>query len=267
MSEPIATIRASAWSELFDCAYRFYWKNIVGLRSPASGAAYLGTSIHAGTAGFDSARLRGEPIRADDAVDISVNKLHNPDEEVAWDSDVSMSEVEQSAIALTARYCTDMAPKRTYKAVELKCEALDIDTEHGVLRVTGTTDRIRVLPDGREGISDLKSGKAAVGADGRATTKSHHFQLGIYTLMAQQEAGRPMTAPAEIIGLQTTKQARVGAGEVADVLTPLLGDEEHPGAIQIAAQMVRSGLFPPNPKSNLCSAKYCPAFARCHYHD
>jgi hypothetical protein len=42
---------------------------------------------------------------------------------------------------------------------------------------------------------------------------------------------------------------------------PLLGDEHQPGLIQIAASMLRTGLFPPNPKSTLCSRKYCPAYA------
>ena len=52
-AEPLATIRASSWPSLFDCAQRFYWQNIVGLRMPSSGNAALGTAIHAGTAAFD----------------------------------------------------------------------------------------------------------------------------------------------------------------------------------------------------------------------
>lgn len=69
----------------------------------------------------------------------------------------------------------------------------------------------------------------------RAVTKGHHIQLGIYTLMAEQASGERLDAPAEIIGLQTTKEAPVATGEVADVKTPLLGTEDHPGLIQIAA--------------------------------
>jgi len=175
-------------------------------------------------------------------------------------------------VKLTARYCQEISPTRRYAAVELACDALDIGTEYGVVRVTGTTDRIRIADDGRMGISDLKSGGRATEktADGgrRAVTKGHHIQLGIYTLMAEQASGERLDAPAEIIGLQTTKEAPVATGEVADVKTPLLGTEEHPGLIQIAARMLRDGVFPPNPKSMLCSAKYCPAYgSRCRYHD
>ena len=52
-----ATIRASSWPSLFDCAHRWYFQNIVGLRMPSSGNAALGTAIHAGTAAFD-----GSPV-------------------------------------------------------------------------------------------------------------------------------------------------------------------------------------------------------------
>lgn len=272
MSEPIGIIRASAWPALFDCAHRFYWQNIVGLRMPSSGAAALGTAIHAGTAAFDGARLVGQQITELDAVDVSREALKQPEHDVSWDDSLTLAEADTLAIKLTARYCQDIAPTREYSAVELQCEALDIGTEYGTLRVTGTTDRIRVDANGNKGVSDLKSGGRAVEktADGarRAVTKGHHLQLGIYTLMAEQASGERLDAPAEIIGLQTTKDAPVALGEVADVKTPLLGTDEQPGLIQIAAKMLREGIFPPNPRSNLCSAKYCPAYAgRCRYHD
>ena len=177
------------------------------------------------------------------------------------------------SIALTARYCETIAPARQYAAVELACESLDIATDHGTVRITGTTDRIRVLPDGSMGIADLKTGGRATEKtpDGgrRAVTKGHHLQLGIYTLMAEAASGERLDAPAEIIGLQTTKDAPVATGEVADVKTPLLGTDEAPGIIEIAAGILKSGVFAPNPKSMLCSGKYCAAHAhgKCIYHD
>jgi hypothetical protein len=271
-SEPLATIRASSWPSLFDCAHRWYWQNIVGLRMPSSGAAVLGTAIHAGTAAYDGARLNNETIDVGAAVDTARATLINPDQDVAWDESLSLSEADNFAVKLTARYCQDISPTRRYTAVELRCNALDVGTEYGVVRVTGTTDRVRVLDDGRMGISDLKSGGRVTEktADGgrRAVTKGHHIQLGIYTLMAEQSSGERLDAPAEIIGLQTTKEAPVATGEVADVKTPLLGTDEHPGLIQIAARMLKDGIFPPNCRSVLCSPKYCPAHGmRCHYHD
>lgn len=270
--QPLATIRASSWPSLFDCAHRWYFQNIVGLRMPSSGNACLGTAIHAGTAAFDSSTLSGDQIDVVTAVDTARAALQNPEHEVAWDDSLTPVEADSLAVRLTSRYCQEIAPTRNYAAVELECQALDIGTEHGVVRVTGTTDRIRIIEDGRKSISDLKSGGRATEktADGgrRATTKGHHIQLGIYTLMAEQASGERLDAPAEIIGLQTTKDTPVATGEVQDVKTPLLGTDEYPGLIEIAAKMLKDGIFPPNPKSMLCSPKYCPAYsARCHYHD
>jgi hypothetical protein len=247
---------------------------IVGLRTPSSGAAALGHAIHAGTAKFDSARLEQRETSIDEAID-AANMVFDEEskKDVVFDEKLTSKEALDYSIRLTARYCQDIAPLREYSAVELLCHALYIMTKHGVVCVTGTTDRIRVLADGSKGIADLKSGGRATEKteDGRrrAVTKGHHIQLGIYTLMAEQASGERLDAPAEVIGLQTTKETPVATGEVADVKTPLLGSEEHPGMIEIAAGMLKSGIYPPNPKSMLCSEKYCAARAhgKCHYHD
>lgn len=270
--KPLATVRASSWPSLFDCAHKWYWQNIVGLRSPSGGAAALGSAVHHGTAVFDQARLDGTTTSVGDAIDASREALVNPKDEVLWDESLTRAEADGFAVKLTSRYCQDIAPTRTYAAVELACTALDIATAHGVVRVTGTTDRVRQLVDGRKGISDLKTGGRATekteSGGRRAVTKGHHIQLGIYTLMAEQATGERMDAPAEIVGLQTTKDTPCAVGEIEDVKTPLLGDGNFPGLIEIAAGMLKSGVFPPNPKSVLCSNKFCPAHAaHCKYHD
>jgi RecB family exonuclease len=270
---PIATVRASSWPTLFDCPHRWYWQNIVKLKTPWSGAALLGTAVHAGTGRFDTQRLRGEATSIEEAVDVSRAELAEKSREVEWDERLDARSADGFAISLTARYCETIAPTRRYAAVELPCEALDISTEHGTVRLTGTTDRVRILPDGSMGIADLKTGGRATEKtpDGRrrAVTKGHHLQLGIYTLMAEAASGERLDGPAEIIGLQTTKETPVATGEVADVKTPLLGTDEAPGLIELAAGMLKSGIFPPNPKSMLCSAKYCAAHVhgKCIYHE
>jgi hypothetical protein len=75
-----------------------------------------------------------------------------------------------------------------------------------------------------------------------------------------------MTAPAKIIGLQTgltDKGQRVGIGQMNSPRDALLGSPDSPGALQYAAQFLKSGNFFGNPKSMLCSEKYCPAHATC----
>ena len=265
----LMTIRASALADLFDCQARFYWRNIVGLRMPSSGAAHLGTALHRSTAVFDQGRIDGAGVTADDAAGEFVTALHHPETEVVWDEDQPIKKAEKIGLVLHSKYCADIAPTQNYKAVELTCEALDVETSAGTIRLTGTTDRVRVTPAGLA-IADLKSGARAVGSDGRAVTSGHHLQVGVYTLLAEFALGEPLNGTPAIIGLQTTTAGRVGIGELGDVRTPLIGTEEQPGLIEIAAGVLKAGVFAPNVRSILCSQKFCPAHrgngGPCSYH-
>ncbi len=259
------TVRASSWSDLFDCPARWYARNIEGRRIPLSGAAHLGSSLHIGTGVFDDARLRGDPIGVDDAAGVLVDALHNPVGEVNWEDLGNARKVEPIALSLHGRYCREIAPHREYIAVEALCEALDIRCEGITVRLTGTTDRIRRSGADGYGITDLKSGARAVDGEGRAVTKGHGLQLAVYELLAEQVIGKKITTAAEVIGMQTTKQARIGTGRVEAARETLIGTEERPGMLEHAAGMMRAGMFHGNPRSNLCSERYCPVYGECHY--
>ncbi|MFU4421777.1 PD-(D/E)XK nuclease family protein, partial [Pseudomonas aeruginosa] len=56
-------------------------------------------------------------------------------------------------------------------------------------------------------------------------------------------------------------------GEIVGARQMMAGSESHRGLIDYAADMFRSGLFPPNPQSPLCSPKYCPRWRTCPYHE
>jgi RecB family exonuclease len=266
----LGTVRASSWPTLFDCSLRWYYQNVVGLRLPSSGYAQLGTALHKSTAVYDTPTLTGESGSISDACDALAETIAKPTADVQWDDDLRQEAAIDIGVALTKRYAAEIAPTHTYRAVEVRCDDMRIATADGVVRITGVTDRVRVTEDGREGIADLKSGKTAVSAEGKANTKGHHLQTGIYRLMAENALQRPLDAPDEIIGLQTgktEKAQRVAAAEIRDSRTPLVGDGDAPGLIEMAARMLRTGLFPPNPKSTLCSPKYCAGFPRCKFHD
>lgn len=265
MRQSIISIRASSLSELFDCPARWAAKHIDGKTLPSSGAALLGTAVHAGTAVYDSSRLPGgTPVSADDAAGAVVDAIHHPEQEVDWD-DNKPQEAERIALALHTPYCMEIAPHQEYAGVELSCERLEI-ADLGIA-LTGTTDRVRKTADGH-GISDIKTGKTAVGSDGIVKTAGHAFQLGVYELLAEHSSGLAITAPAQIIGLSTGKTVasqRSGIGEVHGARQALVGTEESPGVLQHAARLIQSGDFFGNPRSMLCGEKYCPNFGTCRY--
>jgi len=258
-------VRASALPDFFDCPARAEAKHLLGKKMPTSGKALLGKAIHASTAVFDQSNIEGKGITIDEAAAAAVDTIHKPEEDVALDEDESPRELERVAIALHHRYCEEIAPTQQYAAVEVRCERVDI-TDIG-LALTGTTDRVRKVADGH-GITDLKSGKNAVRADGHVETKGHAYQLGVYEILAEQALGIPITEKAQIIGLQTGKTdraQRVAIGEMERPRDVLVGEPGVPGILEAVAHMIHAGNFPGNPRSMLCGEKYCPIYSTCKY--
>ena len=259
------TIRASSLGSLFDCPARWAAIQIDGMRMPSNGKAALGKAVHASTAVFDQSTIDGAGITVDEAAGAAVDAIHRPKEETVWGEDESPQEAEKIALSLHRKYCTAIAPAQDYTAVEVLCERLEI-ADLGIA-LTGTTDRVRRVGDGF-GIADLKTGKAAVAADGTVKTAGHAYQMGVYEILAEFGAGVPITAPAEIIGLNTAKtekSQRVGKGSVTGTRAVLLGDGEHMGVLEIAARIVHSGNFYGNPRSMMCDRRYCPIYHLCRF--
>lgn len=258
-------IRASSLAELFDCPARWEAKHLLGMTTPSTGAAALGTAFHASTAVYDRGHLESSGVTAEEAAAAAVDAIHRPDRDVIWDDDWQPATAERVVLSLHHRYCAEIAPGQTYRAVEVACQRLDI-TDLGIA-LTGTVDRVHETPEGL-GISDIKTGKSAVAADGTVPVKGHAYQLGVYELLAQAASGLPITAPAQIIAASTGKTERgqrLAVAPIRDARTALLGDENMPGALEAASRIVRSGAFYGNPRSMLCAPAYCPRYTTCGY--
>lgn len=261
-------VRASSWGSLFDCAHRWEGEHMLGMRKPSGLRAQLGTAIHAGTAAFDQANLDRAPISIDDAAGVFVDTLHQPTQEVDYSQDsITVPESEAIGLKLISRYCTGIAPQMNYQSVEMALNPLVIDCGHDVLvRLTGTMDRSRVaIVDGRKIIPDIKTG-ARVIANGVVSVQGRAAQLGTYQLMSEHTDGE-LTDGAQIVGLQTTASANVGVSRIFDAKRVMVGTEKEKGLIEYAAVMFRTGLFPPNPQSQLCSPKYCGRWDTCSFHE
>lgn len=266
MNIEVVTVRASALPDFLDCPARAEAKHLRGLRIPTNGKALLGRAVHASTAVFDQSRIDGSGITIDEAAGAAVDAIHRPDEDVELEDDMSAQDIEDIALALHARYCLEIAPTQQYVAVEVQCERLEI-TDIG-LALTGTTDRVRRTEDGY-GIADLKTGKAAVSADGTVKTQGHAYQLGVYELLADKASGLPITAPAKIIGLQAGKTARgqrvAVSHDVIGARDVLIGDADQPGVLETVAHMIHAGIFPGNPRSVTCHPRFCPIYDKCRF--
>jgi hypothetical protein len=263
----IVKVRASSWGSLFDCAYRWEGVHMLGIKSQSSPRSVLGTAVHAGTAAFDAARVMGEPISAFDAAEAVIDTIRKPREEISWrGSDLSQNDAERIALALHTEYCMQWSPRYEFAAVELSATPLVIDCGGGQLvELTGTLDRSRVIKSsGLARIGDVKTGRAAV-SEGKAKTRGHAAQVGTYQLLYEHTTGTQVDDKAEIIGMQTSGRPQIATGEIVGAKQMMTGTEEFKGLIEIGAQMFRTGLFPPNPQSQICGEKYCPRWKSCPY--
>lgn len=264
MKAPV-TIRASSFGSLFDCPARWIAIHLEGRRTPQSAAAALGTAIHAGTAVFDVDRVKHIEPSLSAAEDAAVESVRKPREETIWDEETS-DKAEKVARSLVGRYCTLESLKHEFVAVEASVESLLITDLN--IELTGHVDRVRRV-DGHHGTTDLKSGKTAVGTDGNARTHGHGAQLGVYELVAEAATGLRMDLPSQIIGLQTNltpDKQRIGTGEIEGAREALLGNDDQVGLLAVAAKIVHGDVDAyGNPKSMMCSARYCPAFQTCFW--
>lgn len=263
------TARASSWPGLFDCAHRWEGEQILGMRKPAGLRTILGSAVHAGTAKFDQAVLDQAPITPYDAADAFMDTLHHPEGEVDYKQDekLTLADAERIGLTLHSLYCTTIAPQFHYESVEMKLNPLRIDCGNGiVITLTGSMDRARVATtDAGVIIPDIKTGSRIV-QEGQVNLKGKAAQCGAYQLMYEGTTGNP-TAGAQIIALPTTSKPTPMVSKVFDAKGAMLGTDEKPGLIQYAAAMFQTGLFPPNPQSQLCSKKYCARWNSCQYHE
>jgi hypothetical protein len=266
--QPDLIIRASSLSGLWDCPAKWKAEHLLGMRMPSGSASVIGTAIHAGTAVFDTARLEGGAGSAEDAVDAAADAVRNPRDEVRWD-DCRPAEAIDTAARLTNAYCADIAPSFTFSKVEVRLNHLDVKATNGlILRFTGNIDRERVVDD-QIGVADLKSGANLVDASGNVKVSLSAAQIGTYeliTIMSDATEQKPHLLPAQIIALPTKGKHQP---KVATLSRPphslLIGDEQNKGMIDIAADYFKNDLFVGNPRSVLCSERYCPAWSKCRW--
>lgn len=269
MSDPYR-VRASSWGNLFDCAHKWEGDNLLGMNMPSSPRAHLGTSIHASTAAYDQGRLDGSHITIDDAAGEFIETLHDPERDVDWSADdtLDIKQAEHIGLTLHSKYCADVSPRYNFVAVEIDTKPLTVDCGDGIhIQLTGTLDRARIRETGKGPcISDLKTGGQAV-QKGAAKTKGFRAQVGTYEILFEHTTGQQIKDDAEIIGLKTKGKLEIATAPVPNAKELMVGDGTQPGLIEYAKEFFRSGLFPPNPVSMLCSKKYCARWNTCPYHD
>jgi hypothetical protein len=260
----VIDIRSSSVGLFMDCSEMWAAIYIEKRPSPGSVPAWMGTSIHAGSARYDLARLQGNKPQLEEAVQTALHTFDHPVEDLRWtDKDYTRAKARAITILATEKYCNELSPRFEFGGVELRPEPLEIVVDGLVMRLTGQMDRTRLIKDGKgQGISDLKTGKRII-TNSEANTNGHKFQIGVYELLLEQHTQKPVTMPGVIAAVSTTERPQAAIGYVHGAKDLLLGTDGRPGVLERMAGIIKRGDFLPNPRSMLCSERYCPIHHKC----
>lgn len=272
------SLRASSLPELLDCPARWHAKQVLGMRLPSSPEAALGKAVHAGAAAFDKSVQAGDPIKMHDAAEISRNAILHPDEEVDWSASTEIDRSDATGMAglMTGIYIDnigawkggrtgredDDAPveRRSFIKIEETLQPFVVVNRDGSrVTLTGTPDRIYQQGEDLFGIADIKTGKSASGG------RDHRAQLAVYEVLAKYSMGIDINAPAFVLGVKSTGEFFPDSAgyPLADGL--MFGGNAAGGLMQYVFALMKAEIFPGNPKSVLCSKKYCPAHGICRW--
>lgn len=261
----VVRVRASSLADFFDDPLRWRSAHIDGIYGKTYGRSHLGTAIHYGTGWFDAQRVEGDSPSVGKAVQKFLEALHD-DQYVTWE-DIKKSAAEKIGKTLVAKYCDEISPQFEFVTVESRCEPLELDMPNGfIFELTGTIDRVYAR-DGRYGVADLKSGTGVIGQDGEVKVAPHGPQLAEYELIETQAnllTGQAMTLPALIIALSTSS-LDIKVAEVDNPRSLLFGDHEHKGYLRIMSEMMEAQHYYGNPRSMLCTPRYCAIYDNCFY--
>jgi putative RecB family exonuclease len=208
-------VSASRLNTFHQCRLKFYFRYVLGLTKPATGALHVGKAVHAVLKSWSKARWLGQPH---DAGSLRPGFLEDwttsqTDEPVSWDDD---EEKQQSkAWDLVEMYLRDTPIPASEKpeAVEVAVEA---DLPDGLPRLVGVIDLVR--PGGR--IVDFKTA-AATPAPEQAIHRND-TQLTAYGLLHREATGKE-AAGFELHHLIKTKQPKLVVTEVG----PVTPEREH----------------------------------------
>ena len=260
------SIRASSLSEFMDCQVRFKAKQLDGItmKWEKSPEAIIGSAVHLAVGYFDGCMINDADVTISDATEIAIEYVDG--EWVEADFNLPSSELERAkrlATESVMAYCWNLATsghgKQTF-AVEPKLPPVTLHLSDIDVEITGTPDRIYRV-DHAFGIRDIKTGARAFDIQGRAP------QLGIYELIATQ-AGFNISLPSQIISIGKPSSIPAPITRVTNVTNAqeiaAYGNDSQPGLISAVARAARSDFFLGNPRSSLCSEKFCPIYP-CHF--
>lgn len=230
-------------STFLECAARWSYKYIHRLPEPPTGKLTLGTAVHQALGMNFAQKIETEvDMPAADVIGQFRLAWQLAEGATAWSDDEDPRAIATTGEQLVETYMREQAPKIRPVAVEII-----VSGEIAGIPVHGRVDVLDT--DGR--IIDWKTAAASP----CGVLASHALQLATYARLTSGASGEVATHH-----LVTTKTPKIVA------MTRKLTAQDHalPERLYpLAARAMRTGIYPPNRGSMLCSRRNCAFWRQC----
>ena len=236
-------LSSSQLNTYLTCPVKWYFRYLVGLVEPATGALALGKAFHATVAANFRRRIAGgsdmEPaeVRA-----LFAEEWTLASKNVELRDDEDASDLAATGEALVTAYIREVAPSVQPRAVEQPVEG-----EIAGVRVRGIVDLLDVTGC----VVDLKTASKRP----NGVTAEYGLQLTTYTMITPGASGScrldTVTKTKTVQVIQHTYKVGQEERRFAETLYPMVQDS------------IRDGIYPPHRGSPLCSRRHCGYWREC----
>jgi CRISPR/Cas system-associated exonuclease Cas4 (RecB family) len=225
------------------CPRKYWYRYVMGIRTPPDGGLAMGRAVHEGAAlgmYFKQQRQENPPAEMvkEKALEVARDELR----EAVLDEDETPEGVISTSVRLTGAWADGPAKTAQPEQIEATWKA----TVAGI-NVVGKVDVLETTGE----VIDWKTGKRTP----RAEDVLKNPQSELYTAVV----ARPIRY-SYLIDLKTapkTLEIRI-EGEDLGLMRRLAFDH-----VQDVAEAIRKGIFPRNRNGWWCSKRWCPHFERC----
>lgn len=264
------TLRPSSIGSYISCQWQWYNVFILGKHSIPSARATLGTAVHksAEVTWLDAIEHHKKDLNLTRATDAAIEEYQEclkKDEPQFSDGDTKES-LEKLVVEGTKSFILDIAPKvEIPEAVEKR---YTVEINNPIFdKISGSLDYV-----GKDSIHDIKTTKR------KPTLSNYSLQQGTYALLreANGENVESIKIQAVVFNKKDTKGLILDM--VEDNTNPFEGLEKIKNQSKYIVNHILEKsklyyqdtikpelLFTGNPKSNLCSPKYCNFYNECKF--
>lgn len=241
-----------------DCPRKAMYRYVEGVESPLTPALLKGKASDQSWNAALAAKIAGDVIPTEDILERTEVEFRAAVKEVGlssidWDGETDPKAAArsalESALTLSRIWANELYPEiePTAVQVELTRELPSGRQFIGFLDYEGVVEGLPAIGDNKTGKKRMAKGEA-----------SKALQPYAYAWLKD-----------EPISFVFSRAIDTGASRYSEFVWTARSDADNAWYGELVATVERSfeaGIFPPNPRSNMCSPKWCPYFERCQPH-